>query len=326
MTLPALDAVREALPLSTIHVLAKPWVAPVYEHHGAVDRVLTLEKGEGAFSDVSELIRCCRRIRMEQFDLAILFQNAFEAALLAFLGGVRFRLGYRTDARGFLLTHRVVRGREVLKVHQTEYYLSILRGMGWRAENRTPSLSVSDADRDAAGMILRELNVFEGDFLLGLGPGAVFGGAKRWPAERFAEVGDMAARRWGAKVILFGSSQERDICDRVRRGMGSQALDLSGRTSLGVVMGLVERCAFFVCNDSGLMHIAAALGLPTVAIFGPTDPTATGPKGLYTRIVRHDTSCAPCLRAECNEDHACMLGVRSQEVWEAMEALREETL
>jgi len=323
MTLPALDAVGEAFPSSVMCVVAKPWVAPVYAHHPAVDRVMVLNKGEGTFSDVGEFMRCVRRIREERFDLAILFQNAFEAALLTFLGGVRFRLGYRTDGRGFLLTHGAIRNKEVLGVHQTEYYLSILRGMGWKAENRVPTLAVSPSDREAADTVLRQMGVSQAEFLLGLAPGAVFGGAKRWPAERFAEIGDMAVQRWGARVVLLGSSREASICERVRKEMRSGVMDLSGRTSLGVAMGVIGRCSFLVCNDSGLMHVAAALGLPTLAVFGPTDPVATGPRGPRVAIVRHDTSCAPCLKPECTEDHACMLGVQPKEVWEAMEALRE---
>jgi heptosyltransferase-2 len=324
MTLPALEAVRETFPSSFIAVLAKPWVAPIYDHQPAVNRVLVFQKQEGAFRGWGELIRCIRLIRRNRFDLAILFQNAFEAALLTRLGGAGFRVGYRTDGRGLLLTHRVLRGKEVLKVHQTEYYLSILRGMGWRAGSRVPSLYVSAADRAAAETMLSKQGIHEGNLLLGLGPGAIFGGAKRWPAERFAEIGDIAAREWGGRVLIFGSSRETAICGRVRGAMQSPALDFSGRTSLGVAMGLIERCSFFVTNDSGLMHIAAALKVPTVAIFGPTDPVATGPRGTHTTIVRHDTSCAPCLKAECTEDHACMLGIRAREVWEAMEELREE--
>jgi heptosyltransferase II len=324
MTLPALEAVRETFPSSTIAVLAKPWVAPIYEHHPATDRILVFHKGERAFSGLGEVIQCIRMIRKNRFDLAILFQNAFEAALLTSLGGVRFRAGYATDGRGLFLTHRIFRSEEVLKVHQTEYYLSILRGIGWRGGSSAPRLYVSAADRDAAEAILLRQGIQEGDFLLGLGPGAIFGGAKRWPAERFAQIGDTAARDWGARVVIFGSPRETAICSRVREAMQRPALDLSGQTSLGVAMGLIEQCSFFTTNDSGLMHIAAALKVPTVAIFGPTDPAATGARGPHTRIVRHDTSCAPCLKPECTEDHACMLGIQAREVWESMEALWRE--
>jgi len=321
MTLPALEAVRETFPSSSIAVLAKPWVAPIYQHHPATDRILMFHKGEGAFTGLGELIRCIRRIREYRFDLAILFQNAFEAALLACLGGSKLRVGYATDGRGLLLTHRIVRSQEVLTVHQTEYYLAILRRMGWRGESRVPRLYVSAADRDAAESFLLQQGIRQGEFILGLGPGAIFGGAKRWPADRFARIGDTAAREWGARVVIFGSASEQEICGRVRAAMERPALDLSGQTSLGVAMGLVERCSFFTTNDSGLMHIAAALKVPTVAVFGPTDPVATGPIGPHTRIVRHDTSCAPCLKPECTEDHACMLGIHPKDVWETMKGL-----
>jgi len=324
MTLPGLEAVRGNFPSSSVGVLAKPWVAPIYEHHPAVDRVLVYPKGEGVFTDLKEMIQCVRLIRRQRFDLAILFQNAFEAAFLTYLGGVGLRLGYRTDCRGFLLTHGVLRSRDVLKTHQTEYYLSLLRSMGWKAGSTDPRIYVSAGDTEAAQRILDAGNVREGDFLLGLGPGAIFGGAKRWPAERFADIGEMAVQRWGARVLVFGSAGETTLCGRVCDAMVSPALNLCGRTSLAAAMGLISRCSFFVTNDSGLMHIAAALNVPTVAIFGPTDPTATGPRGLRTRIVRHDTSCAPCLKSECPEDHACMLGIRPADVWEAMERLRKD--
>jgi len=324
MTLPALEAVRENFPSSFVSVLAKPWVAPIFDHHPAVDSILIFQKGEGALANFGEMIRGIRRIRTNQFDLAILFQNAFEAALLTYLGGVGLRIGYRTDGRGFLLTHGITRSKEVLKVHQTEYYLSILRGMGWQARSKIPTLHVSGEDEETADKILGSAGIQAGDIVLGLGPGAIFGGAKRWPADRFAEIGEKAAQQWGARILIFGSRKERTICERVSRLTGGQALDLSGRTSLGQAMGLISRCSFFVTNDSGLMHIAAALKVPTVAIFGPTDPVATGPQGPKTKIVRHDTSCAPCLKPECPEDHACMLGIRAGEVWETMKRLREE--
>jgi heptosyltransferase II len=324
MTLPALEAVREIFPSGLIAVLAKPWVAPIYERHPAVDQVLLFEKGEGTLNKPVQMIQTVRLVREGRFDLAILFQNAFEAALLTRLAGIGLRIGYNTDGRGLLLTHPIIRTKEVVRVHQTEYYLSLLRAMGWEVETRAPRLYMSVSDADAAKTVLQRHDIGDEDFLLGLAPGAAFGGAKRWPPERFAEIGDMGLREWGAKIVLFGSEGERGICARVRRTMKLPALDLSGRTSLGTAMALIGRCSLFVTNDSGLMHVAAALNVPTVAIFGPTDPVATGPVGLYTKIVRHDTACAPCLRPECTENHACMLGVRVEEVWETMVALREE--
>ncbi len=324
MGLPALGAVRENFPSSDITVLAKPWVLPLFEAHPAVDHVIPFQKGEGVLTGLGEMIRVIRLIRKEKFDLAILFQNAFEAALLAWLGGGRFRLGYDTDGRGLLLTHSVTRGENDLKVHQVEYYLAILRAMGWKAKGTDPSLHVMRENREKAMDFLSSEGIRGGEYLIGLGPGAIFGNSKRWPPHGFARIAQWAAERWGARVLLFGSSKERKICEEVTREMGHAPVNFCGRTSLGEAMGLINCCQLFVTNDSGLMHVSAALGVPTVAIFGSTNADATGPRGSPSRIVRHDVGCAPCLKPECPTDHRCMLSIEPEEVWKTMVALKEE--
>lgn len=322
MTMPALEAVRENFPESSITVLAKPWVLPLFKNHPAVDKIIPYRKGEGCFADLKELMRIIGLIRRQPFDLAILFQNAIEAALLAYLGGVKYRLGYNTDGRGLLLTHRVIRSSNVLKVHQVEYYLSILRSIGWKAASRDPCLYVAQEYVEWAGDFLRPNGVKERKFLVGLSPGAIFGDAKRWPPDRFARIGDWAIEKWGAKVLIMGSRKEMDICNVLCSLMNHRAINVCGRTSLEEAMGLICLCNFFVTNDSGLMHIAAALGVPTVAIFGSTDPMTTGPRGTRARIVKHDIECAPCLKPSCPTDHQCMLLIKAEDVWEEMEELR----
>lgn len=324
MTLPALGAVRENFPKSSITVLAKPWVQPLFEDHPGVDGVMSLEKGEGVLAGLGEMIRVIRSIRKRRFDLAVLFQNAFEAALLTYLGRVTFRVGYNTDGRGLLLTHSVLRDNEVAKGHQVEYYLSLIRAMGWKETSPAPIVYVGKFNLEKAVKLLGSSGIKEGESLVGLGPGAIFGGSKRWPPERFAEIGDRAAEGWGAKILLFGSDKERDICRSVSDAMRHKPLNLGGLTSLGEAMGLISQCQFFVTNDSGLMHVAAALGVPTVAIFGSTDPLATGPRGPQSKVVRREVECGPCLKPECPSDHRCMLSIQVEEVWATMEELRGE--
>jgi heptosyltransferase-2 len=326
MNIPALEAIKENFPASTITILAKPWVVPLFDNHPAVDHIFAFKKTGALGKDFREIIRVVRCIRRERFDLAILFQNAFEAALLARLGGVRFRLGYNTDARGFLLSHSVIRNDAVLNVHQVEYYLSILRAAGLEATSKEPALFTSREDRIKAMDLLRSTGFSDSDFLLGISPGAIFGGAKRWPSDRFARIGDWAVERWGAKVLVLGSRKERDICAGVSRLMTQGSMDLCGRTSLGETLALISRCRFFLTNDSGLMHVAAAFKVPTVAVFGPTDPVATGPLGMTSRIVRHDIACAPCMKPECPTDHRCMESIGPEEVWEGMKRLKEELI
>jgi heptosyltransferase-2 len=325
MSLPALEVVRENFPSSSITVLARPWVVPLFKNHPAVDAIIPFRQMKGIFAYCRELMRVAKLIRNNGFDLAILFQNAFEAAFLAYLGGIKFRVGYRGDGRGFLLTHRIVKTEEVLKSHQVEYYLSLLKAMGWGGTSREPHLYAAQEDMENARRLIHEKGIMEGDYVIGLSPGALFGDAKRWPADRFARIGDWAVERWSAGVLVLGSGNETDICEVLCGSMAHEPYNLCGRTTLGVAVGLVRHCSLFVTNDSGLMHIAAALGVPTLAIFGSTDPVATGPRGSKTRIVKHEIECAPCLRPECPKDFRCMLSIEPEEVWDEMEILRRES-
>ena len=324
MTLPALEAVRENFPHSTITVLARPWVAPLVESHPAVDKVMVFNKSRGYPWDVKETLSMAGQIRQQGFDMAVLFQNAFEAAFLAYLGGVKYRVGYDTQARGLLLSHAVKKNPEITGKHQVEYYLGILRAMGWEAESRDPVIHVAQRDMDSARGLLASNGINEDDTLLGLSPGAIYGPAKRWPGERFAVIGDRAVRHWGAKILIFGSRGEQDVCRGVARAMEEESLDLSGKVSLGEALALVRQCRFFVTNDSGLMHVAAGLNVPLVAVFGSTDAVATGPRGRYSRVVQHSVDCAPCLKKECPDDFRCMLDIGADEVWRTLDELRQQ--
>lgn len=324
MTLPALEAVKENFPSSVVSVLAKPWVEPVFRNHPAVDEMVILNKGGGAFTGFGELFRTIRSVRKGSFDLTILFQNAFEAALISWAGGIPIRAGYNTDGRGILLTHGVVRSQDVLKVHQVEYYLSLLEKLGLKTEKKDPVLHVSSEERSVAEKRLQDGGVNKGDLLVGLNAGAIFGGAKKWDAERFAAIGVRSIEEWGAKVLVFGSAKELEIGRKVMNAMEHAATDFCGQTSLREAIALVSMCDIFVTNDSGLMHVASALDVPTVAIFGPTDQVATGPCGQRTRVVNHRVHCSPCLKPDCPTDHQCMNGIGVEEVWKVMRELKND--
>mgnify|MGYP000281424409 CR=1 FL=1 len=323
MTLPAVDALGEIFPGSQIVVLAKPWVAAVYEGRPAVSEVMVYRKDGGILSGLGGLRETARELRARKFDIAVLFQNAFEAALLARAAGIPRRLGYDRDGRGILLTDKVPLDVFEPGAHQVEYYLNLLRAAGWNAESRDPVMEPPEDARRSSLDLLDGQGIDENDILVALSPGAMYGDAKRWPVERFAAVGDMAVQRWGARVLVMGSGKEISICREVESSMSEPCFNLCGRTSLHLAMAVIERCLMFVTNDSGLMHLAAALGVPTVAVFGSTDPVATGPRGHHTRVVRHPVDCAPCLKAECPRDFSCMKAIEPMNVWNEMEALRK---
>ncbi len=326
MMLPSLAALRKAFPDAQITVLANPWVSPILKAHPAVDRIIPMDKGKGFLSAFKELTRITAQLRSERFDLAVLFQNAFEAAFLAFLGGATYRVGYNTDGRGFLLTHKVKRHRAILSTHQVDYFLGLVEAMGWAAQEREPILYLNEKDVRSAGALLSSEGIDIGNFVVGLNPGAAYGPAKRWPAARFAAIGDWASQRWNAKVLLFGTFSERNISAEVSQLMHGDHVNLCGKTTLGQAMALIKRCNFFVSNDSGLMHVAAACGVPLVAIFGPTNHLQTSPVSKHARIVRHSFECSPCMKEVCATDHRCMLSVEPAEVWDEMESLKQEAL
>jgi heptosyltransferase-2 len=322
MMMPSLVAIKKHFPHARITVLANPWVIPLLENHPAVDSAMSMDKGNGFFSLFRELTRIIAWLRGERFDLAVLFQNAFEAAFLASMGRVRYRVGYDTDGRGFFLTHKVIRDRDILSAHQVEYFLGLIEAMGWHVEEREPILYLNDEDIESTSLMLSSMGIEDNFFVVGINPGAVYGSAKRWPEDRFAIIGDWVAERWGAKVLLFGSFSETELGARISGYMHTNPANLCGLTTLGQAMALIKRCNLFLTNDSGLMHVAAAFNIPMVAIFGPTDPVTTGPVSGNARIVRHSIDCSPCLKEVCPFNHGCMLSIDPGEVWEEMENLK----
>jgi heptosyltransferase-2 len=325
MSMPAFEAVRENFPESYIAVLARPWVAPLYQSHPAANEVIPYSQGLGYWKDASEFLKVIRISRSLHFDMAVLFQNAFEAALIARLAGIKIRVGYNTDGRGFLLSHAVVRGTEVLKLHQVEYYLTFLRALGWDAPTRDPALRAAPESITRIRALLSSKEIGDQDLLVGLSPGAAYGPAKRWPVERFAAIANRAIREWGAKVVVVGTEKEKDLGETLVSAAAPGTFNACGMTGLGDALALIKRCRMFVSNDSGLMHVAAALQVPTVAIFGSTDSVATGPRSRNARIVKQDMECSPCLKPECPVGYRCLLAVQPEDVWRTMEELRAQS-
>ncbi len=320
---PAISVLRDNFPGARISVLAKPWVAPVFAGHPAVDGIILFDRA-GRHKGPAGLWLLASELRRERFDLAVLFQNAFEAALLARLAGIPLRLGYNTDGRGLLLNRAVRLTCGDKQVHETEYYLRMLKRAGLTASKTRPVFYLSREAEEQAAARLRELGL-EGAFLVGLAPGAAYGTAKRWPAERFAAAADMILAGRPGAALLFGSKGEAAVTAEVAGNMKSPVFDLAGRTDLAEAAALIKLCRVFLSNDSGLMHTAAAVGTPLAAIFGPTNPVTTSPVAERFRLIRHPVGCSPCLKQECPlPERICMETVTAGEVAaEAMELLKE---
>ncbi|HTS60687.1 MAG TPA: lipopolysaccharide heptosyltransferase II [Candidatus Acidoferrales bacterium] len=322
MSLPAIRAIRGVFPHAHLAVAARPWVADLYGRERAIDRVIVYPARQG-WNARREF---AARLRGERFDAAILLQNAFDAALIVWMAGIPERIGYSRDGRRLLLTRAVpVPEPGEIPRHERFYYLELLRRAGMI--ERLPAseeIRLDGATQACEAGLKRFEQLGVKDPVAGISPGAAYGNAKRWPAARFAE----AAAKLGMPVLIFGSSAERPLCGEVAAALGRagpQAWNLAGETSLREFIDLAAACRVFLTNDSGAMHIASALGVPTVTVFGATDDTTTGPTGPLARVVREHAECSPCLLRECPIDHRCMTRVTSERVAAEALALIEET-
>jgi heptosyltransferase-2 len=324
MTLPAIAAVRNTLPGARITILVKPWVADVFRLCPDVDEIMVYER-PGAHNGPAGLFRLAGELRKRHFDAAILLQNAIEAAIIALLAGIPIRAGYNSDGRGFLLTHAVRRTKAIRRIHQTDYYLEMVKALGCRPAGRDALLTLRKDDERLADALLAEHDLQDAPLLVGMAPGASYGPAKKWFPERFAHVADRLIEDFGAQVLLFGSADDAPSIAGVQQGAKNSLESFAGTTALCEAMALIARCRLFISNDSGLMHAAAALGVPTIAIFGSTNPTTTSPPGKNHAILYKDVACSPCLKTNCPTDFKCMDLVGVEDVYEAaVEMLKRE--
>ena len=308
MALPAMAAIRRGLDGRTLILAAPASIAPLFHERteASPDQVLSLDRD----NEVEQL----RDVRA---DAIVLLPNSLGSAWTARRAGIVDRWGFRASGRGPLLTRGV--SRPAGRVHQVEYYTALARGLGYDVpEGALPRIEATAAARDSATRLLGvgtwELGVGNwesgvGSRLVGFAPGAAYGHAKRWPPARVAQVIARLAEM-GVTSVLLGAKDDRETGRAIESSLpqGTRAIDLIGRTSLRELVGVISRCAAFVSNDSGAMHVASALGVPVTAIFGPTDERVTAPRGPAgtADVLTREVFCRPCMLRECPIDHRCM--------------------
>ena len=340
MALPALGAIRRHFPESTLVVVARRWLAPLYEAVRGVDEVVALENA-GGIGGAARRKKNIRSVANAGLELAVLLPNSFSSAWLAWRAGIPERWGYRRDGRGRLLTRGVAipRGSH----HQSEYYRLLVGGLGIPADPARDAiperLMVPDRVRSAARELLERRGWRPGTALVGIAPGAAYGHAKRWPPDRYASlVAGLADRQRATSVIVGGASDrgaageiERSLSRRheaaARQGGGVRWVNLVGQTDLSLLVGALAECRALVSNDSGAMHLASACGVPVIAIFGSTNESETSPltfeeagraggdahaaeRGAAGHVIlTNPVWCRPCMLRECPIDHRCMTGI-----------------
>ncbi len=318
---PALRGLRALFPQANLAMLAKPAIAELFMAYPGLNQVIVYDD-RGAHAGIGGKWTLAGSLRRYHFDLAVLFQNAFEAAFIAWLAGIPRRYGYATDGRVLFLTEPVAVPDRRAPAHQVEYYLNLLRPLGMTAKASPPKLPVSAEEDRMTGMRLASEGIDSSDLLIGINPGSTYGSAKRWLPERFAEVARRLAEQLreaeGAQVavVILGAKGEESLGRDIAARIDGRSVVLSGSTTIRELMAVVNRCRLMITNDTGPMHIASACGVPVVAVFGPTDWRTTAPYGQERSVIREAVDCAPCLLRECPIDHRCMTRVSVDRVYE----------
>ena len=325
MSLPALRGVRRAWPDAHLAVLVKKELVSFFDGAAWLDEVIPYSVGRG-LSGFMDRRRIVGEIRTRKFDLGVLFPNSFESALWLAMAGIKRRAGFVGDARSALLTLKASPPPEALNHHQVNYWLAMLRETGVADGDAGDfAIDVAETHRERMRQFLAAKRRRAGAPIFAIAPAAAYGPAKEWPADRYGALIDLLARRDDAEVVLVGAPSERAKCEEVAASSKSGAIVAAGSTNIGELIALLSLCDGFIGNDSGCAHIAGALGIPTVAIFGSTNPERTGPLGAKARVIYRKLECSPCLARTCRFGHYnCLTQIEAAELVDAIEMLRAD--
>jgi heptosyltransferase-2 len=299
--LPAIRDVRRHFAGRPLTVAARPSVAPVFRAVPGVDHIKVLERGKEA----SQI----------EAEIGILFPNSFRSAWILKRAGVKERWGYRSDFRRLLLTRSVRRPRR--RVTFPEYYSNLVRSLGIETGPLAARLELSRSTSAAASKLLKD-RVWNADRpLVGIAPGAAFGHAKRWLPVRYSELARALTSDAGAECVVLGRTEDRDAAAHIR------GIDLVGATDLTMLMGVISQCSVVVSNDSGALHLAGALGVRAVGIYGPTHekystPVTPDEDARTVKTISENVFCRPCFLADCPIDHRCMKRIPTERVYDAV--------
>lgn len=310
MALPAIEAIRATWPEATIDIAARSAVAPLFSLVPGLDRIITIERGLASAS----------ALRAGRYDVALLLTNSFQTARLAHAAGVAERWGYRADFRSWFLTRGVPRPS---RLHQVDYYRTLVSSLGFSGGSTDPRIEIDGPRRTAGARLLADAGWDGVAPLVALAPGAAFGSAKRWPSTSYAQLSDQLVAD-GIRPVLIGSPGDHAAGVEVKAAMSSTLapIDLIGRTDIPQLAGVLSHCRTLITNDSGAMHLAAAIGTNVVVMFGPTREHETYPRGAGRHaFLKNPVWCRPCMLRECPLTHRCMTGVSVDAVHAAATSL-----
>lgn len=309
LTTPAIRAIRLHHPNAYIAMLVAKQSSCILQHNPHLNEIIHFDR-IARNKDTGEMYRILRILRKQKFSLSIDFQRKFRSEILMYLSGATERVG-----KGILSTIRVP---ESGNKHATEHYFDLLHAAGIPAEDRQLEVFVHESERSKANQLFKHEGIIEGDLTIGLFPGAGWK-LREWMPERFATIGDKLVTTFNAKVVIFGGPTDVDLVNHIVNTMDEYAYNFAGKLNLRDLASCVEKCDLFISNDTGPMHIATAVGTPTVALFGPGNHIRFQPIGDIHTLLRHDVPCSPCKQftGKC-KNNICMKGITVDDVWESI--------
>ncbi|MFT3745776.1 MAG: lipopolysaccharide heptosyltransferase II [Pyrinomonadaceae bacterium] len=320
MSIPALRELRRIFPDAKITLHTRSWADGLFRDAEFIDELVTFDPHKWKFKDVLDNSDF---LKEDRYDLALLFPNSFESALTTYLSRIPQRFGYNKDLRGLLLTEPIAVPEWKNRRHEAFYYLNLVSEIEKRVLGRDTvssafpdtSLEVSDERRFAASRQLAGFGVDPLKKTVALGVGSTNSRAKRWPAERYAELTDRLQSELEANVVLIGSKDELEVAEKVAGLCGRRPINIAGKTDLSEAVSILAAIDLLISNDMGLAHVAPAVGTETIVIFGPTNPETTRPFSDKALLIRKDVDCSPCMLRDCPIDHRCMTQVSVDEVF-----------
>lgn len=323
MATPILSDVRRAFPNASITAMCRTGVCQLLERDLDINEIFCFSKAS-RFSRRDSQRNLIEKIRQGKYDLGILLTNSFSSSWCFYRGHVSYRIGYRSNFRSFLLTHPIHPPSQLKKQHLVKTYKMLLSVLGIPISKTAPRLYLADQEIKTARELLKQQGIQEDDILIGINPAATYGPAKCWLPERFTEVAHKLLQNEKIHLIFFGDQESIPLIKSICRTLLARVINLAGLTSLRELASLISLCRVFLSNDSGPMHIADALNVPVVALFGSTNEIVTGPFSQGRAIHKHVT-CSPCYKRICPFDFRCMKAIKVEEVYQqVLQALFNE--
>lgn len=323
MATPVLQDIAAYFPHAKLTLMCQGAIGQLFRHDPAIDEVISFTKPSGWIHHL-RLTPFIEKLRQGDYDTGLLLTNSWSSAWWFYRGHVKNRIGFGGRGRTFLLNHALPFPKNIETQHLITTYKTLLGPLGLPVSTTKTKLFVTEEEKQAVNRFLVEQGITEDSILIGINPGAAYGTAKCWLPDRFHEVASQLLQDPRVWIIFFGDNQGRTLTDKIAAGLGSRVLNLAGKTSLRELMAYISRLNTLLTNDSGPMHIASALNVPVVALFGSTSSIKTGPIEPAIVIHKH-VECSPCYKRVCPIDFRCMKRIQSDEVAAAIRKMLDET-